>query len=48
MYTINPGIEYLRGALCTLGAVERGIEVQCGDSHTVMTDALGNEAFGLV
>jgi homoaconitase/3-isopropylmalate dehydratase large subunit len=47
MYTINPGIEYLRG-IVYLGALERGIEVQCGDSHTVMTDALGNEAFGLV
>jgi homoaconitase/3-isopropylmalate dehydratase large subunit len=48
MYTINPGIGYLRGHCCTWRQWSGGIEVQCGDSHTVMTDALGNEAFGLV
>ena len=45
MDTFNPGIENLRGVVY-FG--ERGMKVQCGDSHTVMTDALGNEAFGLV
>jgi hypothetical protein len=42
---LQSGDRVPEGALVYRGTEERGIEAQCGDSHTTMTDTLGNEGF---
>lgn len=42
---LQSGDRVPEGVLCPGGTEERGIEAQCGDSHTAMTDTLGHEGF---
>jgi hypothetical protein len=45
-YTINPGIEYLRGIVYL--REQRGIQAQCGDFTTTIPDAPRTRGSGLV